>query len=64
MRGDENEGLAAPWYGRGESFYCRYEGENSQRYQEESRLNIASRIDQGSERRSGEREGRGERANR
>ena len=25
----------APLYGQGEGFYCRYEGENSQRYLEE-----------------------------
>ena len=34
-------------------FYCRYEREHSQRYQEGSILNMASRIDLGHERRQG-----------
>jgi hypothetical protein len=34
-------------------FYCRYEREHSQRYQEGSRLNMTSRIDLGHERRQG-----------
>lgn len=60
---NENEDMIAPRYGRGEGFYCRYEGEYSQRYLEESGLNWAMTGEGGGESERGEeRESRGERA--
>lgn len=45
--------MTTPRYGRGQGFYCRYEGEYNQKQlvesrseKESSRLNKASRIDQ------------------
>lgn len=42
---NENEDMTTLSYGRGDDFYCRYEGENNQRHQEPFRLNIAGRTD-------------------
>lgn len=43
---DETEAMTAPRKSWGEGFYCRDEGKNSQRRLEESKLNMASRMDQ------------------
>lgn len=60
-RVDKNEDMAAPRYGGG-CIVDRYEGENSQRWLEESRaereragLNLPSRVDQAGKRRGGGR---------
>lgn len=62
---NENEDMIPPRYGR-EHFYYRLEGEDSQKHPEESRPNMASRIDQAMEEVGRAREGeeRGERGNR
>ena len=45
MEMNENEDMTVLTYGRGEDFYCRYEGESSQRHLKESRMNMASKSD-------------------